>query len=33
MKIFQGSLKILVDLHEDPSADLEGSLLTILKDL
>ena len=33
MKIFQGSLKILEDLHEDPSADLEGSLFTILKDL
>ena len=33
VKIFQGSLKILEDLHEDPSADLEGSLLTILKDL
>ena len=35
VKIFQGSLKILEDLHEDPfySADLWGSLLKILKDL
>ena len=33
LKIFQGSLKILEDLHEDPSADLWGPLLKILKDL
>ena len=33
VKNFQGSLKILEDLHEDPSADLWGSLYKILKDL
>ena len=33
VKNVQGSLKILEDLHEDPSADLWGSLYKILKDL
>ena len=33
VKIFVGSLKILEDLHEDPSADLWRSLRKVLKDL